>query len=71
MMFLTGSLLIEKIFSLNGLGLLGYSAVMERDFPVIMGSLFIFTVLGLIGQLLTDICYVLVDPRINFERGQA
>lgn len=67
MMFLTGSLLIEKIFSLNGLGLLGYTAVMERDFPVIMGSLFIFTLLGLIGQLLTDVCYVLVDPRIHFE----
>ena len=67
MMFLTGSLLIEKIFSLNGLGLLGYTAVMERDFPVIMGSLFIFTLLGLIGQLLTDLCYVLVDPRIHFE----
>ena len=71
MLFFGSSLLIEKIFSLNGLGLLSYSAVMERDFPVIMGSLFIFTLLGLIGQLLTDICYVLVDPRIHFDRGQA
>jgi microcin C transport system permease protein len=70
-LFLTGSLLIEKIFSLNGLGLLSYTAVMERDFPVIMGSLFIFTVLGLIGRLLTDICYVIVDPRISFEGGQS
>ena len=66
-MFFTGSLLIEKIFGLNGLGLLGYTAVMERDFPVIMGSLFIFTILGLVGRLLTDISYVLVDPRISFE----
>lgn len=70
-MFLTGSLLIEKIFSLDGLGLLSYSAVMERDFPVIMGSLFIFTLLKLVGQLLTDVAYVIVDPRISFEKGQA
>ncbi|MFH1428436.1 MAG: ABC transporter permease subunit [Candidatus Margulisiibacteriota bacterium] len=66
-MFFTGSLLIEKIFGLNGLGLLGYTSVIERDFPVVMSSLFIFTILGLLGQLLTDISYVIVDPRISFE----
>ncbi|MFC1477911.1 ABC transporter permease subunit [Candidatus Margulisiibacteriota bacterium] len=66
-MFFTGSLLIEKIFGLNGLGLLGYTSVIERDFPVVMSSLFIFTIMGLLGQLLTDISYVIVDPRISFE----
>ena len=66
-MFFTGSLLIEKAFGLNGLGLLSYTSVIERDFPVVLGSLFIFTTLGLIGQLLTDLAYVIVDPRINFE----
>ena len=66
-MFFTGSLLIEKAFGLNGLGLLSYTSVIERDFPVVMGSLFIFTILGLVGQLLTDLAYVVVDPRISFE----
>ncbi len=70
-MFFTGSLLIERIFSLNGLGLLSYESVMERDFPVIMGNLFIFTILGLAGRLLTDIAYVIVDPRITFDAGKA
>jgi len=69
-LFLTGSLLIERIFSIDGLGLLSYASVMDRDFPVIMGSLFIFTLIKLIGQLLTDICYVVVDPRISFEGGR-
>ncbi len=71
MMFFTGSLLIEQIFSLDGLGLLGYTSVMERDFPVIMGNLFIFTVLGLAATLVRDICYVIVDPRISFEKSQS
>jgi microcin C transport system permease protein len=65
--FFTGSLLIETIFSLDGLGLLSYDAVMKRDYPVVMGSLDLFTLLGLFAKLLTDISYVLVDPRIQFE----
>lgn len=65
--FFTGSLLIETIFSLDGLGLLSYDSVLNRDYPVVMGSLYLFTLLGLIAKLLTDISYVLVDPRIQFE----
>ena len=65
--FFTGSLLIETIFSLDGLGLLSYQSVMNRDYPVVMGSLYLFTLIGLVGKLLTDLCYVLVDPRIQFE----
>ena len=65
--FFTGSLLIETIFSLDGLGLLSYDSVMKRDYPVVMGSLYLFTLLGLLAKLLTDISYVLVDPRIQFE----
>ena len=65
--FFTSSLLIETIFSLDGLGLLSYQSVMNRDYPVVLGTLYLFTLLGLIGKLLTDICYVIVDPRIQFE----
>jgi len=65
--FFTGSMLIEVIFSLDGLGLLGYQAVLNRDYPVIFGTLFIFTLLGLILKLISDLTYVLVDPRIDFE----
>ncbi|MDO6594943.1 MULTISPECIES: microcin C ABC transporter permease YejB [Neptuniibacter] len=65
--FFTGSMLIEVIFSLDGIGLLGYEAVINRDYPVIFGTLFIFTLLGLILKLISDITYVLVDPRIDFE----
>lgn len=64
----TSALLIEIIFSLNGLGLLGYEAVITRDYPVMFGSLFLFTLIGLVFNLLGDIAYVLVDPRIDFER---
>ena len=64
----TSSLLIEVIFSLDGLGLLGFEATINRDYPVILGSLFIFSLLGLIANLLGDIAYTLVDPRIDFER---
>jgi len=64
----TGSLLIEVIFSLDGLGLLGFEATINRDYPVILGSLFIFSLLGLAANLLGDITYTLVDPRIDFER---
>jgi microcin C transport system permease protein len=64
----TSSLLIEIVFSLDGLGLLGFEAALTRDYPVMLGSLFIFSLLGLITNLLGDITYTLVDPRIDFER---
>jgi len=66
-LFFTGSLLIEVIFSLDGLGLLGFEAAMNRDYPVIFGTLYIFTLMGLILKLISDITYVLVDPRIDFD----
>ncbi|MDX1754975.1 MAG: microcin C ABC transporter permease YejB [Marinobacter sp.] len=66
-LFFTGSLLIEVIFSLDGLGLLGFEAALNRDYPVVFGTLFIFTLMGLILKLISDITYVLVDPRIDFE----
>jgi microcin C transport system permease protein len=62
-----GSLLIEVIFSLDGLGLLGFESVLNRDYPVVFGSLFIFTLLGLVLNLVSDITYTVVDPRIDFE----
>jgi len=65
--FFASSILIEQIFSLDGLGLLAYESVINRDYPVVMGSLYIFTVLGLLAKLITDLTYVLVDPRIQFE----
>ena len=65
--FFSGSLLIETLFSLDGLGLLSYEAVMRRDYPVVFGTLYIFTLIGLFTKLISDICYVLVDPRIQFE----
>jgi microcin C transport system permease protein len=68
--FLTGSLLIEVIFSLDGLGLLGFESVLNRDYPVIFGTLFIFTLLSLIIKLISDLVYVLIDPRIDFESRQ-
>jgi microcin C transport system permease protein len=63
----TGSMLIEIIFSLDGMGLLGYEAAGTRDYPVIFGTLYFFTLLGLITAIIGDITYKLVDPRINFE----
>ncbi|MCA1987471.1 MAG: ABC transporter permease subunit, partial [Desulfovibrio sp.] len=66
-MFFTGSLLIEVIFSLNGLGLMGYEALLQRDYPIIFGTLYVFTLLGMLTKLLTDLTYTLVDPRIDFE----
>ncbi|MDX8398665.1 MAG: microcin C ABC transporter permease YejB [Gallionellaceae bacterium] len=65
--FFTGSLLIETLFSLDGLGLLSYNAIMQRDYPVVMGTLFIFTIAGLFAKLISDISYVLADPRVKFE----
>lgn len=67
MAFFSGSLLIETIFSLDGLGLLSYESVIQRDYPVVLGILYLMTILGLIAKLITDLCYVLVDPRIQFE----
>lgn len=66
-MFFTGSLLIEVMFSLNGLGLLGYDATIQRDYPVMFGTLYIFTLIGLLLNILSDLTYTLVDPRIDFE----
>ena len=63
----TGSMLIEVIFSLDGIGLLGFEAIISRDYPIMFGTLFIFTVIGLLLQLVGDITYTLVDPRIDFE----
>ncbi|MGD8484026.1 MAG: microcin C ABC transporter permease YejB [Thioalkalispiraceae bacterium] len=65
--FFAGSILIETIFSLDGLGLLSYESILKRDYPVVLGSLYLFTLLGLIAKLITDLCYVLIDPRIQFE----
>lgn len=65
--FLTGSLLIETIFSLDGLGLLGFEAVINRDYPVMFGTLYIFTLLGLLIKLVSDLTMTWVDPRIDFE----
>ena len=67
----TGALLIEVIFSLDGLGLLGYESVLNRDYPVVFGTLFIFTLFGLILHLITDLTYVVIDPRIDFETRNA
>lgn len=64
--FFTGSLLIEVIFSLDGLGLLGFSATINRDYPVMFGTLYVFTLIGLLLKLISDLTYVWVDPRIDF-----
>jgi len=63
----TGSLLIEVIFSLDGLGLLGFEAAINRDYPVIFATVYVFALLGLIMNLVGDLTYTLVDPRIDFE----
>lgn len=65
--FFTGSLLIETLFSLDGLGLLSYESVIRRDYPVVLGTLYLFTLLGLLTKLLSDLCYVWVDPRVKFD----
>jgi microcin C transport system permease protein len=64
--FFTGSLLIETLFSLDGLGLLSYESVIRRDYPVVLGSLFMFTIIGLLTTLLRDLSYLWVDPRVTF-----
>lgn len=65
--FFAGNFLIEIIFNLDGLGRLGFEATQQRDYPVIFGTLFIFTLVGLLLQLISDISYHLIDPRIDFE----
>ena len=67
--FFAGSLLVEVIFSLDGLGRMSYEAAVSRDYPVVFGSLFIFTLFGLLIKLVGDLCYTLVDPRIDFSRN--
>jgi microcin C transport system permease protein len=65
--FFTGSLLIETIFSLDGLGLLGFESVLNRDYAVVFATLYIFSIIGLVVNLVSDLTYTLVDPRIDFE----
>jgi microcin C transport system permease protein len=65
--FFTGALIIETIFSLDGLGLLSYESMLNRDYPVVFANLFIFAVLGLVINLISDLTYTWVDPRIDFE----
>lgn len=69
--FFAGSLLIETIFSLDGLGLLSYESIIRRDYPVVLGSLYLFTLLGLMTKLITDLSYVWIDPRVKFDSGKA
>lgn len=66
--FFAGSLLIEVIFSLDGLGLLGFESAINRDYPVVFGSLYVFTLIGLFLHIIGDLTYTFVDPRIDFER---
>jgi microcin C transport system permease protein len=66
--FFTGSLLIENIFSLDGLGLLGFQSVLNRDYPVVFANLYIFSLIGLVVSLLSDLTYTWIDPRIDFDR---
>jgi microcin C transport system permease protein len=68
--FFTGSLLIEALFSLDGLGLLSYDAILKRDYPVVLGSLYIFSLIGLLTKLFTDIAYTWVDPRVKFSANR-
>ena len=65
--FFTGSLQIETLFSLDGLGLLSYESVIRRDYPVVLGTLYLFTLIGLVTKLISDLCYVWVDPRVKFD----
>ncbi len=65
--FFTGSFLIEVIFNLDGLGLLSFESVINRDYPVIFGTLYIFTLIGLVLRIISDITYMLIDPRIDFN----
>ena len=67
-LILTGSLLIETIFNIDGFGLLGYESLVERDYPVVLGILVVISsLLFLIGNILSDLCVALVDPRVKFQ----
>jgi microcin C transport system permease protein len=68
--FFTGALVIETVFSLDGLGLLSFESVVNRDYPVVLGTLFIFSLMGLVVKLISDLTYVWIDPRIDFERRE-
>ncbi len=68
--FFGGSLIIETIFSLDGLGRLGFEAAVARDYPIVFGTLYIFGLMGLFVAILSDLMYVLVDPRIDFEKRE-
>ncbi len=70
-MLFTGSVLIEVIFSLDGLGLLGYEAIQNRDYPIVFGTLYLFALLGLVLNVLSDFIYTLIDPRIHFGGRRA
>ena len=70
-LILTGSFLVEKIFNIDGFGLLGFESLVERDYPVVMGILVISSLLFLIGNILSDICVALVDPRVKFGSGES
>ena len=65
--FFTGSLLIETLFSLDGLGWLSYESIIRRDYPVVLGTLFLFTLIGLFTKLISDLSYIWVDPRVKFD----
>jgi microcin C transport system permease protein len=68
--FFTGALLIETIFSLDGLGRMGYEAVLKRDYPIVFGTLYIFSLMGLVIGLVSDLIYTWVDPRIDFDKRE-
>ncbi len=69
-MFFAGSIFVETVFSLDGLGLLGFESVVNRDYPIVLGTLYIFGLMGLVIKLVSDIVYVWIDPRIDFERRE-
>lgn len=69
-MFFTGALMIEVIFSLDGMGLMGYQATIQRDYPIVFATLYLFTLIGLLVNLLSDLCYCWVDKRIHFGQAQ-
>ena len=66
----TGALLIEVIFSLDGLGLLGFEAAVNRDYPIMFGTLYLYTLVGLLLNVVSDLAYVAIDPRIDFARRE-
>ncbi len=69
--FFAGSLLIETIFSLDGLGLLSFESIYKRDYPVVFATLYIFSLIGLLTTLISDLTYTWIDPRIDFERRRS